>query len=390
MGFRKSKLWLVFGLVMVMILTLTGQVTGANDNGKLQRFIVTFPPNAPINNAALEGLAHRFGGDVVPLPLVNGALVIVPPTARGLLESFPGAFVEEDGIVTIVGIGDTADAEVAAAWGVDRIDAEKAWGITTGTGVKVGIIDTGINYNHPDLAGAYTGGYDYVNKDTYPVDDNGHGTHVAGTVAAVHGNGGVAGVAPGASLYAYKVLNASGSGYWSNVIAALGQAVTDGVKVVNMSLGANSAPRALQTACDNAYSAGVLLVAAAGNDGKGSVSYPARYNSVIAVAATNSADQRPWWSNFGSKIELAAPGVSVYSTYLGEGYTTLSGTSMATPHVTGAAALVFASGQATTASGVRTILRQTADDLGKAGKDKYYGYGLVDAEQATTGVQTLP
>lgn len=390
MGFRKSRLWLTFGLVVIMVLTLTGQVAGANDNGRLQRFIVTFPPNTPVNTVALEGLAHHFGGDVVSLPLANGALVIVPPASRGLFESIPGALVEEDGLVTIAGIGDNIDAEVTAAWGVDRIDAEKSWGTTTGTGIKVGIIDTGIDYNHPDLAGAYAGGKDYVNGDADPLDDNGHGTHVAGTIAARHNTFGVVGVAPGASLYAYKVLNASGAGYWSNVIVALGQAVIDGVKVVNMSLGASSAPKALQTACDNAYTAGVLLVAAAGNDGKGSVSYPARYNSVIAVAATDSIDQRPSWSNFGSKVELAAPGVNVNSTYVGGGYRMLSGTSMATPHVAGSAALVIASGRATTAAGVRTILQQTADDLGTVGRDKFYGYGLVDAQQAATGVQIIP
>ncbi|RJO62841.1 MAG: peptidase S8 [Dehalococcoidia bacterium] len=392
----KMKLWLVFGLVLIMVLTSTGQASAAGADGKLQRFIVTFQQGTPINEEALKGLAHRFGGSYDLLSLINGAVVAVPPHVLASLRAIPGvASVEEDGLVYATGLGDSSDPEVTAAWGVDRIDAEKAWGTTTGAGVKVGIIDTGIDYTHPDLAAAYAGGYDFVNKDADPLDDNGHGTHVAGIVAAEQNGSGVVGVASGADLYALKVLNASGSGYWSDVIAALQWAVAKGMHVANMSLGTTSAPKAVKTACDNAYAAGVLLVAAAGNSGSGAVIYPARYNSVIAVAATDSTDQRAWFSNFGSQIELAAPGVSILSTYLGSGYATLSGTSMATPHVAGSAALVFASGRATNSDGkygfaneVRKILQQAADDLGTVGKDKYFGYGLADAEESATGHQT--
>ncbi|MDP2916967.1 MAG: S8 family peptidase [Dehalococcoidia bacterium] len=389
----KIKVWLTFGFVLVLLLVLIGPGVAASGHGKPQRFIVTFEPGVPINEKALQGLAHRFGGVVKTLELINGALVIVSPEARAALGALKGvALVEEDGIVYAV------DAELAQSWGVDKIDAEKAWaGGQTGAGVKVAIIDTGIDYTHPDLNGNYVAGYDWVNDDNNPMDDNGHGTHVAGIVAAERDGAGVVGVAPGAKLYGLKVLSASGSGYWSDVIGALQWSVTNGVQVANMSLGANTAPKAMQTACDNAYAAGVLLVAAAGNSGSGAVLYPAKYSSVIAVSATDQNNNRAYFSNFGSQVELAAPGVNVYSTYpvsLGS-YATLSGTSMATPHVSGSAALVFASGRATNTDGkygianeVRKILQQTADDLGAAGKDKYYGYGLVDAEQAATGVQT--
>ncbi|MBI2850486.1 MAG: S8 family peptidase [Chloroflexi bacterium] len=398
MGVRKLKSYLALVLTLVTLLAITIPGAGASaNNGNLQRYIVTFQEGTPVNEPALRGLAHRFGGSYSELSLINGAVIALPPQVLASLRAIPGvASVEEDGLVYAIGSGDSSEPEVTAAWGVDRIDAERAWGTANGTGVTVGIIDTGIDYNHPELAAAYGGGYDFVNKDSDPSDDNGHGTHVAGTIAAARDGNGVAGVAPGASLRAYKVLNANGSGYWSDVIAALGQAVTDGVQVVNMSLGANTAPKALQTACDNAYAKGVLLVAAAGNSGSGSVSYPAKYASVIAVAATDSSDKRAYFSNFGSQIELAAPGVAVYSAYPGGGYATLSGTSMATPHVVGSAALVFAAGigdndgKNGAANEVRARLQQTADDLGTTGKDKYYGYGLVDAEQAATGGQTLP
>ncbi|MBI2836567.1 MAG: S8 family peptidase [Chloroflexi bacterium] len=398
MGIRKARLWLTFGMILILVFALTGQAVAAKPE-KLERYIVTFQEGMPVNEQALQGLAHRFGGEHRTIELINGALVILPPGARAELAALPGvASVENDGLVYAIGLGDSTDPEVMAAWGVDRTDAEKAWAVgQNGAGAKVAIIDTGIEYTHPDLAGNYAGGYDWVSDDTDPMDDNGHGTHVAGIVGAVRGNGGVAGVAPGARLYGLKVLNASGSGYWSDVISALDWAVKNGMQIANMSLGANSAPRALQTAADKAYASGVLLVAAAGNDGKGSVSYPARYSSVVAVAATDTTDQRPWWSNFGSQVELSSPGVGVYSTYRGGGYASLSGTSMATPHATGVAALVFVSGRAVNSDGkngianeVRKILQDTADDLGTTGKDKYYGYGLVDAEQAATGTQSLP
>ena len=385
MGIRKAKLWLSFALILILVFALTGQAA-SGDNGKPQRYIVTFQSGTPVNEEALKRLEHRFGGEHHDVTLINGAVVIVPPSARVELEGIPGATVEEDGVVSIVGI-DSGDPEVAAAWGVDRIDAEKAWPTTTGIGVKVGIIDTGIDRTHPDLP-SIAGGRDFVNSDNDPSDDNGHGTHVAGTIAAQKNGNGVVGVAPGVKLYAYKVLNASGSGYWSDLILALNQAVADGMQVVNMSMGGSSAPTALKTACDNAYAAGVLLVAAAGNGG--GVIYPAKYASVIAVSATDKSDKRAFFSSSGAEVELAAPGVNIKSTYLGGGYATLSGTSMATPHVTGTAALVFASGRATTAGGVRTILQRTADDFGAAGRDKFYGYGLVDAQEAATGVQTLP
>lgn len=264
-------------------------------------------------------------------------------------------------------------------WGVDRIDAEVVHTSgNKGLEVEVAILDTGIDLNHPDLY--VTGGASFVSGKSYD-DKNGHGTHVAGIVAALDDEDGVIGVAPEVNLYAVKVLNNRGMGWVSDIIAGLGWSVSKGMQVVNMSLG-GAYSETLEEACQTAYDAGLLLVAAAGNDGD--VIYPARFSSVIAVSATDSADGLASFSSTGEQVELAAPGVDIYSTYKDGGYATYSGTSMASPHVAGVAALVIA-GERLSNVEVRTRLQEMADDLGDAGWDSKYGYGLVDAENAVLG-----
>jgi subtilisin family serine protease len=282
-------------------------------------------------------------------------------------------------------------------WGVDQIDADLAWGVSTGIDIKVAILDTGIDQDHPDLVANIKGGWNFVvirgtidpNKWD---DDNGHGTHVAGIVAAVDNEIGVIGVAPGASLYGVKVLNKQGMGYVSDVILGIEWAITNGMDVINMSLGSSSDVQSLHDACDTAYATGIVLVAAAGNSGDtnpdNDVLYPARYSSVVAVAATDKTNTRASWSSDGPEVELAAPGVSIYSTYKGGGFATLSGTSMACPHVSGTVALILEDNPTLTPDAVRATLRTTADDLTPTGVDNFTGYGLVDAEESATGIQT--
>lgn len=335
-------------------------------------------------------LVKAFGGTVkYEYAIIPAIAASLPAQAIDALQKNPKiALIEPDAIAhaTVETLG----------WGVERIGAPIVHQDNTGVGVKVAIVDTGIDYTHPDLAANYMGGKDFVNNDDDPMDDNGHGTHCAGIVAAVDNEIGVIGVAPGASLYAAKVLDASGSGSYSTIIAGIDWAVTQGVHIISMSLGGDSGLSSFENACNNAYSAGVLVVAAAGNDYKGNsriewdtVDYPARYSSVIAVGATDSNNIKASFSSTGPAVELAAPGVSIFSTYLG-GYATASGTSMACPHVAGAAALVFASPanpgdtDGWQASEVRAKLTATADDLGAAGFDYWYGYGLVDADEAAS------
>lgn len=280
------------------------------------------------------------------------------------------------------------DAELDNSWGVKRIGTGTVHDSgNKGTGVKVAILDTGIDKTHSDLDANYAGGKSFVDYTLDPMDDNGHGTHVAGIVAAEDNEAGVVGVAPEAELYAFKVLDAGGSGWWSDIIAAIEWSVDNGMQVINMSLGGSSDLPDVETACQAANSAGILLVAAAGNSGNppgrgDNIGYPAGYASVIAVAATDQNDQRAKWSSTGAALELSAPGVSVNSTLLGGGYGTKSGTSMASPHVAGVAALVWVANPTWTNNEVRYQLQITADDLGNLGWDSKYGHGLVDADEA--------
>jgi hypothetical protein len=221
------------------------------------------------------------------------------------------------------------------------------------------------------------------------MDKQGHGTHCAGIVAAVKGNDiGVIGVAPEAYLYAVKVFDDRGNGRYSDVIEGLEWCIDNEIQVISMSFGSayTAGDPKIEPWINAAYDAGILLVGAAGNAGSGedTVIYPARYANVIAVAATNSNNNRASWSSTGPDIELAAPGVSIYSTYWDNTYATLSGTSMACPHVSGTAALVIAS-KSLSNDEVRLRLQQTAEDLGTTGKDNLYGYGLVDAFEAAPG-----
>ena len=347
------------------------------------------------------GLLRAHNGDIkYEYSIISAVACSLPQMAIDALKRNPNiAYIELDGQVYI-----TQDT---LPWGIDRIDAEVVHPYNKGWGVKVAIIDTGIDYNHPDLDDNYEGGYDFVNNDYFPMDDNGHGTHCAGIVAAEDNDIGVIGVSPEAGLYAVKVLDAKGSGYVSDVVAGIQWSIDNGMQIISMSLGSSSDSTSLRDACDGAYNSGILLFAAAGNSGNrggsgDNVLYPARYSSVIAVGATDSSDKRASWSSTGSALELAAPGVSIYSTYWDNTYATLSGTSMACPHVAGTAALVLKSNIDSTydvnnngswdASEVRKRLRDTADDLGVTGWDSWYGYGLVDADEAAAApsVDTTP
>lgn len=274
-------------------------------------------------------------------------------------------------------------------WGIDRIDAITVQSYTKGSTVNVGVIDTGIDYTHPDLSLNYKGGYNFVNKTTNPMDDNGHGTHVSGIIAALDNTIGVIGVAPETNLFAIKVLNANGSGYMSDVIAGIQWSVDNGMKIVNMSLGSSVPSKSLKNACDTAYNRGLLIIASVGNSGnsagKGNnVNYPARYDSVMAIAAIDINNTRAWFSSTGPAVELSAPGVNIYSTLRGGTYGYLSGTSMAAPHVTGVASLIMSYNPITNVQ-TRIRMQTTVTDLGSMGKDNLYGYGLVNALKAVIG-----
>ncbi len=328
----------------------------------------------------LEKHGGKAGATITSIGAVAGR---VPASAIADLRADPDvAYVEEDGIAETQG-GKPAPAQPSETtpWGITRVNAPLSGNV--GAGIKVAVIDTGADLNHPDLADNLATGANFVGSGA-PEDDNGHGSHVAGTIGAVDNTIGVIGVAPGADLYPVKVLDRRGSGTWSAVAAGITWAADNGMQVANMSLG-GGANSTLENACTYASNAGVLLIAAAGNSGDGSTSttelgYPAAYTTVVAVGATDSSDRLASFSNTGSYVEVCAPGVGVLSTTKGDKYATFNGTSMASPHAAGMAALLWweaAQNSTPTASSVRTALGSRVQDLGPTGRDNGFGYGIV-------------
>ena len=267
-------------------------------------------------------------------------------------------------------------------WGVDRVDADRAHADGyTGSGGDIAILDTGIDSDHPDLAANLGTGRAYVDSTTGSEpwdDDEGHGTHCAGIADAVDNSEGVVGVSTAATLHAVKVLGADGYGYYSDIAAGLEWTANRGYDVASLSLGGTTGSSTIRDACRYAVDNGVLVVAAAGNDGEAdSVRYPAAYSTVIAVSATTGSDDLAYFSSYGPEVELAAPGYSVYSTVPG-GYGYKSGTSMACPHVAGAGSQLMAAGLSNTEA--RQTLRETAEDVGLPEDEQ--GYGLLDVGTA--------
>ena len=401
---RKRQIgWLTVSLlILILVFSMTGMAfvsnSGDNPNSPARKIVVF--QNWLVDQAQKNQILKQAGvSKVKDLPLINAAVVLTGPDGeKALQQRLEVLRVDPDVMVYT----QAKPQPEILPWGVDRIDADLVWdndepklevdpGANAGGGIKVAILDTGIDLDHPDLQANIKGGINTINPRKSPDDDNGHGTHVAGIIAAVDNAVGVIGTAPEAWLYAVKVLNRQGSGYVSDIIEGLQWCIANGMQVVNMSFGTSSDVQSLHDAIVGAYNNGIVLVAAAGNSGPAdnTVLYPAKYPEVIAVSATDENNCIAEWSSRGPEVELAAPGNNVYSTFKGGGYATISGTSMASPHVAGSAALVIASG-VTDKSEVRSKLQSTADDLGSPGKDNLYGYGLVDAQEAATGVQTEP
>jgi len=271
-------------------------------------------------------------------------------------------------------------------YGLTAIRALQGWDLATGdTSVTIAIVDSGIDLAHEDLAAKILPGYDFINNDSDPQDDNfiSHGTHVAGIAAAVTDNGtGVAGVSWGARLLPVKVLDASGNGTTLGVAAGIVWAADHGAQVINLSLGGTFQSSVLEDAVNYAYGKGILLVAAAGNQASNVPFYPAAFDHVLSVAATDSANDRFLLSNFGPTVDLSAPGVSIYSTLRGDSYGYETGTSMSAPFVSGLAAVLRGLPGNTDPDLIAGQMESTALDLGDSGRDDYFGYGLIQMDAA--------
>jgi thermitase len=281
-------------------------------------------------------------------------------------------------------------------WGLQKIQAPSAWDVTTGTSdVVIAIIDTGVDLNHPDLNNKIVPGWDFVNDDAYAQDDHGHGTHVAGIAAAESNNGqGGAGASWGARIMPLKVLDPQGDGYYSDVASAVRYACNHGAWIINLSLGGSNPSSVLEDALEDVYQDGCLVTAAAGNDGRSGIDYPARYPHAMAVAATNDADQRATFSDWGPEMDVAAPGVDIYSTLWtppnNHTYGWKMGTSMSAPLVAGEAALIWSLCPQLTNVEVRGIVQSTATDRGPTGWDVYYGWGRINAYAAVQAAMLPP
>ncbi len=328
-----------------------------------------------------QSLVKNAGGKVKQVySIINAIAANLPEQAIGNLRgNSKVSYIEADVIKEY--------SAQTLPWGVDRIDAEAIWDNNTdglvdpsanaGQGVKVAVLDTGGDQNHQDLN--FAGGTSVVSKDPSKWGDkNGHGTHVSGTIAALANTDGVVGVGPQIDLYIVQISRGPRLST-SNIVAGIEWANANGMQVMSMSLGggfSRAEADALQVASNN----GIILVAAVGNDGRNSVDYPAALSTVIAVGATTSTDALASFSNFGSEVEILAPGASILSTYKDGGYATLSGTSMSTPHVAAVAALVLANTPALTAGQVRSLIITTGDDIGSVAP-------LLDAEDAVLGTE---
>lgn len=270
-------------------------------------------------------------------------------------------------------------------WAIQKISAPQAWDISQGSpSVVIAVLDSGVDFTHEDL----------VNKGTGALDDYRHGTQVAGVVTANTNNAtGLAGVCPLCQIMSVKVLSSTGAGSDSTVAVGIIQAADNGAKVINLSLGGYATTTTMNNAVNYAWNKGVVIVGAGGNDNTSMSFYPAAHSNVVAVGATSYHEGKAVYSNYGSWLDISAPGDDIYTTLMNGGYEYISGTSLAAPHVAALAGLIFSAKPGLTNQQVVDIITSSADDLGAAGKDDYFGYGRINAYKAlqmATGIVPAP
>ena len=369
----------IFMLIFVLVVSLA--TTSSFSEVRNDRFLILLSENN--FNEKVQEVFTNHGISVEKFENING--FIATGNAQSIIslsKKYNVRSIEPDQIVYAIGKpisnGKPTSSQPTQTieWGINAVKAPNMWASYQGAGVKVAVIDTGIDLSHPDLK--VVGGKNYVRSAKSYNDDNGHGTHVAGIIGALNNNIGVVGVAPLVDLYAVKVLSSSGSGYLSDVVRGIDWSISNHMDVINMSLGANSGSATLEQALISAEQAGIITVAAAGNDGT-DVDFPGAYSSTIAVGAIDSLYNLAYFSSVGNEVDVVGPGVSVFSTYKGGTYKTLNGTSMATPHIAGLAALYKDKYPGADLNSFRNILKLISTDLGPIGFDPGYGYGLPNA-----------
>jgi thermitase len=371
----KKRLLITLAIVALLVSVTSGlAMAQAPDKGQghaPDQILVKFKPGTP--ERGKTDVHQRHGGRVVDtIPAIDVQVVRIPENkvgekVRAYKAEASVEFAEPDYIAEAILTPN--DPYFGKQWGMTKIQAPEAWDITLGSAaVKIAVLDTGIDQNHEDLVRKIVANKNFTRSST--VDDKyGHGTHVAGIAAATTNNAkGIAGVGFNSSLMNGKVLGDTGTGYYSWIASGIIWAADNGAKVINMSLGGTSGSSTLESAVNYAWGKGVVLVAAAGNSDTDAPLYPAYYTNCIAVAATDKNDAKASFSNYGDWVDIAAPGVDIFSTMPNHknrigilNYGSLSGTSMSTPHVAGVAALVFAQYPQWSNSDVRTRIETSAD-----------------------------
>lgn len=390
-------------LISLLIVGLSGVFKFSGQlarSGNFDSVVFDFRDN-PEAVAKVELAAQQFGLALKPNSQFSTEdHVYVAEGDTGLIERFRQSelsqYIEfvEPNYVYKTQFGGPNDPDFAKQWNLKSINAQEAWKVSRGKGVTVAVIDTGVSRVRDLSKTEFVPGYDFVNKRELADDDNGHGTHVAGTIAQSTNNGyGVAGVAYEAKIMPLKVLSAGGSGTVANIAEAIRFAADNGADVINMSLGGGGASKLMQDAIDYAYDKGVIIVAAAGNAGRNAAEYPGRYSHVMAVSATDTSSAKAPYSNYGAGVDISAPGGNTREGESGgilqetidrrtkqASFKYFQGTSMAAPHVAGVAAAVKAVGVKKPEQ-VWAVLQNSAKKM--PGDDRnYFGAGQLDAAAA--------
>ncbi|OKP83319.1 peptidase S8 [Paenibacillus helianthi] len=362
---------------------LLGEISAAPKNA--ERRIVTFNDARQYAGALSEWKALKAKKpelrQVQISPLIRAFVVPAAGAGKLLYKYEDSLSIEEDSRIQVHAVAPEKSGTAMMPWGVKAIHAPQAWSRSTGVHVKIGVIDTGADYRHPDLRHSLASGVNLLHRGMLPLDDNGHGTHIAGTLAAAGGTRGMMGVAPRAQLYPVKAFDHSGSAYVSDIVLGIDWCVQNKIDIINMSFGMKTRSKALHDVVIKAYRAGIAIIASSGNDGKRGGDYPARYPETIAVGALDRRHRVASFSNRGPYIDVYGPGEGVPSCWLKEGYKEMSGTSMATSHVTGAAALLLALRPGLSPRELKLLLRRTASPvrLRKGQRRAALGGGAADA-----------
>jgi len=313
----------------------------------------------------------------------------IDSTIRSLEETGLFTFVERDGVATVFTVPN--DPQFGSQWHLAAIQAASAWNTTVGNSTPIAVIDSGVDLTHPDLASRITAGWNFLNGNSNTQDTMGHGTATAGTIGAATNNlTGVAGVTWSNPIMPLVVVDSTGSAAYSNIASAIQYAADHGARIINISIGGTSPSSAIQSAVNYAWDKGSVVFASAGNGGGSAPYYPAGCTSVVAVSATEPNGTLSAFSNYGTWVDLSAPGDSILTLVYGGGYGYWAGTSFSSPIAAGVGALALAARPSLTASALVSLLEANSDGLGAAGFDPSFGYGQVDAYKAVSAALSTP